>query len=100
MLLMVLLHKLYDERLVIGPDHVQCTTGTLSFTRKDMRIDFVNIRGIEIDCSLYDRIFNLGNVHIGSSMHEEVEIKFVGLRNPELIRKVIESRCNREISAI
>lgn len=89
---LLLLHRLFDAMLVVGLDHICLIEGILSFRTIDTRIDYENVRGIEIDRSLYQRIFKLGAIRIGSSMHSGVEIEMKGIKNPARLRLLIEDR--------
>ena len=60
--------------------------------KQDMRIAFQDVRGVEVDRSLYQRIVNVGDMHIGSAMQAGVEVQFLGVRNPSRYRDIILSR--------
>lgn len=87
-----IVHQLYNNRYVIGSDHALCETGRLSLRKRETRIDYENVRGIEIDESLLQRIFGVGDLKIGSSMQSEIEIYMSGVRNPEYFRGILEKR--------
>ena len=94
-LLAVVAHRLWNFRYVIGQDYVRTIEGLLSISKKDMRLEFHNIRGVEIDRSLYGRIVNIGDLLVGSSMHAEIELQLRGLRDPSFYRDVILHRMRR-----
>ena len=58
----------------------------------DIRLDFENIRGVEVDQNLLQRILGVGDVLVGSSMHADVEMTMAGVRHPEKYREIIEKR--------
>ncbi|MCA9200721.1 MAG: PH domain-containing protein [Planctomycetales bacterium] len=94
-LLGYVVHKLYNRRYLIGPDHVRCVEGLLSLSKKDVRIDFEDLRGIEVDRSLIGRILNVGDVKIGSAMTAEVEVVFSGVFDPSKYRNMVDQKKRR-----
>ena len=88
----LIIHQLYDCRYEIGDGYVRCTSGRLGFSKQDLRINMEHIRGIEIDRSLYGRIVNIGDLRIGSAMHEEVEIVMGGVFDPSHYRNIVTQR--------
>ena len=92
LLLFYILHILRDRRYIIGADYVRSIQGLLSLRKKDVRIELQNIRGIEIDRSLYERILNLGTLHITSTMSSEHDVMLVGVLNPSNYRDLILER--------
>ncbi len=93
-----LVQKVLNSKYYIGDSYVRSVHGRLSFQRKDIRIDFVNIKGIEINASLYDRIFNIGTVLIGSSTGGGIYVSFEKVKNPGRIRNLIESQMQQRIN--
>ncbi|MCB9030143.1 MAG: PH domain-containing protein [Deltaproteobacteria bacterium] len=85
-------HRLLDDKYVIDQDSLREISGLLSFNKKDMRIQFENIRGIEIDRNLYERLVNVGDLKVGSAMHEGIEAHLAGIRNPSKYRDIILER--------
>lgn len=84
--------RLCDARYVIGPDYVRSVHGILSFRKQDLRIEFDSIRGIEVDRSIYGRIFNLGDIKIVSTMGDGSEILIDDVYDPSFYRDLIVSR--------
>jgi hypothetical protein len=96
--LVYLIHRHYDRRYVIAMDHCEVRRGRLSLSLVDTRIDYENVRGVEFDQGIVDRIFDVGDVKIGSSMHAEVELNLTGVRHPGLYRSLIEARIRGHFS--
>ena len=88
----LVIHRLYDRRYVIASDYVRSVSGLLSMRKQDMRIAFQDVRGVEVDRSLYQRIVNVGDMPSGSAMQAGVEVQFLGVRNPSRYRDIILSR--------
>lgn len=89
------IHRLYNCRYVISHDHVLAVAGLLSMSMKDTRIDYENVRGIEIVRSLSQRIFDVGDLKVGSSMQDQIEIEMRGIRQPNKYRELIERRIRK-----
>lgn len=83
------LHRLGDNRYEIWNDHVRAISGLLSFKKDDTRIEYENIRGIEISRNLYGRIFNIGDLIIVSSAISGVEVVIDNVRDPSRYRDMI-----------
>ncbi|MCB0319227.1 MAG: PH domain-containing protein, partial [Bdellovibrionales bacterium] len=53
---------------------------------------YEHIRGVELDRTLYQRMFNLGDIKIGSSMKNEIEVLIRGIYKPDYYKRIIEYR--------
>ena len=54
-----ILHRMYNNRYTISTDFVESRIGIISFKSADTRINFDDVRGIEVDRTIYQRIFKL-----------------------------------------
>jgi hypothetical protein len=95
-----LVHRHFDRIYMIAEDHCEARKGRLSFLLTDTRIDYENVRGVEIDQCLTQRLFDVGDVKVGSSMHSEVELNMQGVRHPDLYRSIIETRIREHFSSL
>lgn len=100
MLIGIVIQKLYDSHYVVGSDYVREMNGLFSLHKDDIVIEMKDIRGVEIDRSIYGRIVNTGNLKIGTSAHDQNEIIIRYIRDPSYYRDVILTRrkicCERE----
>lgn len=87
-----ILHTLYDAVYVIGEDYIRATYGLLSFQKKDIRLEFVDVRGIEINRGIYGRIANTGSIFVGTAMKEDEELFIENVFNPSQYRDLIIKR--------
>jgi len=94
-----LFNRLYDHLYIIASDHVRVIKGRFSFSKKDMRIEYHNIRGIEVDRNLYGRIVNVGSIRVGTAMTNTPEIILDDVSNPSRYRDIIISKMNEYLSA-
>jgi hypothetical protein len=88
----LLVNKLYDSKFIIGKDYIRAIHGLLSFSKQDIRLEFMDLRGIEIDRGLYGRIVNTGIMTIGTAMMEQEEIVIANIYNPSYYRDLILKR--------
>lgn len=88
-LFFVILHRLKDNRYEIWDDHVRAIKGLLSLQKDDTRIEYLNIRGIEIKRGLYGRIFNIGDLIIVSAAAPGVEVVIDQIKDPSKYRDII-----------
>lgn len=88
----LLIHRLYDSKYVIGKDYIRALHGLLSFKKQDIRLEYMDIRGIEINRGLYGRVVNTGVLTIGTAMMEKEEMNIKDIYNPSFYRDIILKR--------
>ena len=91
-LLCLLIHRLYDSKYLIGKDYIRALHGLLSFRKQDIRLEYMDIRGIEINRGLYGRVVNTGIITIGTAMMEKEEMNITDIYNPSFYRDIILKR--------
>ena len=87
--LIILFKRVYNYRYIIEDTHMRSVHGLLSLHKKDMRIEYRDVLGIDIERNLIERIFNVGDIEIGTAMLGEAEIVFYGVYNPSKYRAMI-----------
>lgn len=88
-----LIHITYDNKYIIGPTYVRSISGILSLHKKDLRIEFKDIRSINIERNLYERIVNVGDLQIRSvTGTEESKVVFFGINDPSFYRDLLIGR--------
>ncbi|MEZ4753925.1 MAG: PH domain-containing protein [Bdellovibrionota bacterium] len=92
-----IIHGLYNSKYVIRDHCLICVEGLLSFKMQETRVEYEHVRGIEVQRSLYQRLFGLGDIKIGSAMQGDVEIYIRGIINPRYYEKVIEYRLRKHV---
>lgn len=92
LVLVFIVHSLCDARYIINRDYVRAIHGLWSFRKRDVRLEYQDLRGVEIERSLYGRIVNVGDLKIWSLMPTEVELMLSGVRDPSYYRDIIMSR--------
>ncbi|MCB0325882.1 MAG: hypothetical protein KDD69_20025 [Bdellovibrionales bacterium] len=92
-LLALLLHRLLNECFVLAPDYLLYIEGRLSWRRRTIRLYYQDIREIEIDQTLAQRVVNTGNVTV-TPLAVGVERTLVvdGVKNPRLLKDLLLAR--------
>ncbi len=90
------LHSLFDQRYIICPDYVMEIRGILGWKRHSTRVNYVHIRGIEIDESLVEQMLGIGELRIltGPTSSDEYAICMDGIANPRGVKDIIQARTN------
>ena len=91
-MLAFLIHRRLDDKYVIGKGFVRAIHGLLSLEKKDIQIQFIDIRGVEIDRGIYGRISNTGTLLIGTAMLGKEEMQLRKIYNPSYYRDTILAR--------
>ncbi|MCB0310570.1 MAG: hypothetical protein KDD42_05015 [Bdellovibrionales bacterium] len=91
LLAIVLAHRLFDAVYIIDREYVRSLHGFLSLRKHDVRLEYQDLRGVEIDRGIYGRIVNTGDLKIWSLMPSEVELLLSGVRDPSSYRDLIIS---------
>ena len=99
-LLGIVVHNLYNYKYILCADYVLSVKGLWDFNRSSVRINYVHIRGVEIDEGLAQRLFGLGDLRIlgtaGTGSDHAVIME--GIRNPRKIKDIIQTRMNEKLN--
>jgi uncharacterized membrane protein YdbT with pleckstrin-like domain len=60
------------------------------FSKKTSEVLHRDVRNIEIDQSVFQRLFGVGNIGIASAGRSGMEIEFRGVRDPEGVKALID----------
>jgi uncharacterized membrane protein YdbT with pleckstrin-like domain len=93
-------HALMNERYTVGKDYLRIVRGLLSVHKSDLRVKAHDIRGVDIERSLFGRVLNTGDIIIGSALNGEMVFRLRGIVNPSIYRDVILERAERELQRI
>jgi len=76
-----------DEGVLTNKRTVQ-RTGLIA--RKTTEVLHRDVRNIEIDQSVFQRLFGVGRIGIASAGQSGVEIQFTGVRDPDGVKALID----------
>lgn len=80
---------MYDSKYIIDERGVEAQIGLVSLSLRQPRLRYEDIRGVEPNQTLLERILGIGSVLIGSAMTQDVEIIMEGVANPRAIQLLI-----------
>ena len=93
-----ILLNIYDAKYIIDERGVEAQVGLVSLSLRQPRLRWEDIRGVEPNQTIWERILGIGTVLVGSAMTNEVEISMEGVANPRAIQLLIGGERDRVIS--
>lgn len=84
--------RIYNVRYCVDRQGVEAKVGILSFNQRITRVRYEDIRSIETEQTLLERMLDIGTVEISTAGTSAVEIIFEGVAYPSEIRNML----NRE----
>lgn len=83
--------RVYNVRFLIDNRGIKSQTGILALRQRITRIRFEDIRSIETEQSILDRMLNIGDVEIGTAATGGIEIVFQGVAAPLEVQIMIQT---------
>lgn len=91
---------IYDSKYIIDERGVEAQIGLVSLNLRQPRLRYEDIRGVEPNQTILERILGIGSVLIGSAMTQDVEIVMEGVANPRAIQLLIGSERDKQVAAL
>jgi hypothetical protein len=89
----------YNERFVITPEYVIHVTGRLAWRGRSSRLAYGSIQEIEIEETIPQRIFGVGDIKLIPIAGSEVSsVKLRGVRTPRAVKDLIRDLTKRSKS--
>ena len=88
---------MYDAKYIIDDGGVEAQIGLVSLHLRQPRLRWEDIRGVEPNQTLWERILGIGSVLVGSAMTNDVEIVMEGVANPRAIQLLIGTERDRRL---
>lgn len=82
--------RYYNDLYIICDDHILRKQGRLSLKYSVPLVKYIDIRGIRVNQSIWGRIFNYGDVLIGTAAQDESEIILAAVDSPDELSQVLE----------
>lgn len=82
--------RYYNDLYIICDDHILRKQGRLSLRYSVPLVKYIDIRGIRVNQSILGRIFNYGDVLVGTAAQDESEIILAAVDSPEELAQVLE----------
>ena len=88
---------MYDCKYMIDDNGVEAQVGLASMSLRQPRLRYEDIRGVEPNQTIWERILGIGSVLVGSAMTGDVEIVMEGVPNPRAIQVLINKERDRHL---
>ncbi len=85
----LVLVNIYNYKYTLFEDFIQATEGIFSLNMVSHKIKYHDIRLVETQKTIIGRIFNFGDVLIGSAATGSLEINLKGISDPDLVKDFI-----------
>lgn len=95
--LLLVTFRQFNTRYLIAKDGVKVMRGIFSNNQIEAKLEYYQIRGIEIRRSLFQRFINTGDLHVRGATSDDTEVSLAGIYNPYLYQKLIENRHRVEV---
>lgn len=82
--------RIYDVRYRIDQRGLEMRIGILSFHQRINRLRFEDIRNIEIEQTLVQRMLNIGRLEVSTAATGTIEIIMEGIEAPDEVRSMLE----------
>lgn len=92
-----ILINMYDAKYIIDEQGVEAQIGLVSMNLRQPKLRWEDIRGVEPNQTIWERLFGIGSVLIGSAMTQDVEIVMSGVANPRAIQLLIGGERDRKL---
>lgn len=89
-ILLEIIRRHNDDLYVFGKSNLTHLGGRLSLSYKVPSIKYAHIRAVVIKQSVFGRIFDYGNIELGTAANEGVEVVMGGIYKPRELGKLIE----------
>lgn len=86
---------IYNTKYSLEPDGVFSLEGILSFSQKSYKVRYEDIKSVEMHQTLLGRIFDYGDIKVGSAALGSVEINFRGVASPLEVQEMIINERDR-----
>ncbi|RMD88144.1 MAG: PH domain-containing protein [Candidatus Dadabacteria bacterium] len=89
--LLNVIYPIYDALFTIDGNGVEMRKGILSLRQNIIRVRYEDIRVIEVQQTLLERILNIGAVEVGSAATGKIEIVFDRISSPHELQRAIQA---------
>jgi len=90
MTLMIVMARIYNVRYVIDARGVEALVGRLALEQRITRVRYEDIRSVEIDQSLWDRVLDIGTVLVSTAANAGVEVVLEGIAAPTEVQDMLQ----------
>lgn len=91
----MIVFRIYNVRYVADGRGIEVYDGILSLGQQITRVRYEDIRSIESDQTLLDRLLDIGTVQIGTAASTGVEMHLEGIAAPKSVQEFIQNERDR-----
>lgn len=95
-----ILINMYDAKYIIDEQGVEAQIGLVSMNLRQPKLRWEDIRGVEPNQTIWERLLGIGSVLIGSAMTQDVEIVMSGVANPRAIQLLVGAERDRKLNEL
>jgi len=94
------MRRIYDVRYTVDSWGCHAKVGILSLRTTTTAVRYEDIRSIETDQSIFERILNVGSVLVSTASTSGIEVQFEGVAAPQEVQDMLQrERDSRQKSA-
>ena len=82
--------RIYNVRYVIDARGIEARVGILSFKQRITRVRYEDVRSVETDQSLLDRVLDIGNLEVSTAATGMIEIVLEGIASPKEVQDMLQ----------
>ena len=99
LLLAETVRRYYNDLFVLGRDRVVHYKGRISLSYSVPTVRYTDLRAINVDQDIWGRIFDYGNVELGTAGIEGFEMIILGVRSPARLGELLDELRTASIAA-
>ena len=92
--------RIYNVRYVADTRGIEAYRGILSLSQQITRVRYEDVRSIESDQSLLERLLDVGTVQVGTAASTGVEMLLEGIAAPKSVQEFIQNERDRRQTAL
>ncbi|RMG44027.1 MAG: PH domain-containing protein [Candidatus Dadabacteria bacterium] len=89
------IYQIYNVKYIVDSRGVELRVGILSLRQRVVRVRYEDIRIVEKEQTISERILDIGTVEIGTAATGSIEIIFSGVAAPQEVQDMIQSERDR-----
>ena len=89
--LLYLIARMYDVWYVIDRQGIEAWTGILSLRQSITRLRHEDVRSIETDQTVMERLLDVGEVRVATAATDSVEVVFQGVASPKALQAWLQA---------
>ncbi len=90
--------RIYNVRYCLTGKGIEMTIGILSLRQRSVKIRYEDIRSVETEQTIFERMLNIGTVEIGTSATGAIEVIFKGIEAPQEVQQIVQREKDRRLS--